>query len=92
MFSKTDVGITAATTAISATFTMPIEADDYPTMPRLSPADLDGWMPYAFNVGTSASFGKPVALTAITKDTIITNFATTVAAGVAIIGATALSF
>lgn len=91
-FSASDVGINAGTTAVSATFYMPPEADDYSSVPRLSPADGVDWMPYAFNVGDTAKFGKPTALTAIPKDTIIIAFATTVTAGVAIIGATALSF
>lgn len=35
--------ISVSTTDTTATFYMPIEADTYATVPRLSPADTDGW-------------------------------------------------
>lgn len=35
--------ISLTTTDTTATFFMPIEADTYANVPRLSPADTDGW-------------------------------------------------
>jgi len=46
--------ITAASTApATATWMMPIEAEDYTTVPRLSPLDAKGWKAYAPDVATS---------------------------------------
>jgi len=61
-------------------------------VPRLSPADTLGWVSYATDVGTALELGRFKKQLDITLVTITDNFATTVAAGVAIIGATALSF
>lgn len=44
--------------SITAVFNMPTEADTYPDVPRLSPADTDGWVSYAPDVTASATYGK----------------------------------
>lgn len=91
-FSHSDVPIASTTTAVSAIFMMPVEADTYADVPRLSPLDTSGWKGYAPDVGTAAGFGKMNAQLTVANSTIIDSFATTVAAGVAVVGAAALSF
>lgn len=85
----------AASTAgtVSATWYMPIEADTYTDVPRLSPNDsLLGWKSYAPNTVTAGSIGKMMLQETIAMSVITDAFATTVAAGFALVGATALSF
>lgn len=80
-------------TDTKATWNMPTEADTYADVPRLSPADTLGWVTYSPHVGgTAGGYGRFEKNLDITMASIVDNFATTVAAGVAIIGATALSF
>jgi len=86
---------TAMSTSLSATATwmMPVESDTYPDVPRLSANDSTlGWKAYAPDVGTTTTFGKMKAQLAPSFQDIIDNFATTAAVGVALVGATALSF
>ena len=90
--NRTAAPITTTTTESKATWNQPTEAATYAGVPRLSPADTLGWVSYATNAGTDAEFGRFQKQLDITLVTITDNFATTVAAGVAIIGATALSF
>lgn len=82
----------AGTTKVGAIFYMPTEADTYADVPRLSPADTDGWVAYAPDVSASATWGKNTLQLSPTNASIVTAFATTVATGVAAVGAAALAF
>lgn len=78
--------------SVTAVFNMPKEADTYADVPRLSPADPTGWVAYAPDVTASASYGKNILQLSPTQAAITTAFATTLATGVAAVGAVALSF